>query len=82
MPHEEKRIPVQINLYATLTRYEPQEKAAYLISPGTRVGDLLNLLGVPEETSKLIFVNGRKVEKDTILSAGDRIGVFPPVGGG
>lgn len=75
-------ISIQIHLYATLTQYEPLEKDAYPISAGMTAGDVLSHLGVPEKTFKLIFINGHRADKDTVLSAGDRVGVFPPVGGG
>lgn len=67
---------------ATLARFEPADKDAYAISPGTTVGDVLTSFGIPEKTFKLVFINGRQAEKDSVLKAGDRVGVFPPVGGG
>ena len=31
---------------------------------------------------KLVFINGRRATLNTILKDGDRLGVFPPIGGG
>jgi molybdopterin converting factor small subunit len=42
----------------------------------------LTALGVPLEEVQLVFVNGTKKEMDTVLTGGERVGVFPPVGGG
>ena len=49
---------------------------------GTDVRDLLLRLAIPESEAKIIFVNGIGVEKDALLHDGDRVGIFPPVGGG
>ena len=49
---------------------------------GTDVCDLLRQLSIPESEARIIFVNGIGVEKDALLHDGDRVGIFPPVGGG
>ncbi len=73
---------IQIKLFASLGRYMPDRSDAYLIDPGISVRDLALLLGVPLESAKLIFVNGQKCDPDTTLSGGERVAIFPPVGGG
>lgn len=49
---------------------------------GTDVRDLLQQLNIPEWEAKIVFVNGIGVEKDALLHDDDRVGIFPPVGGG
>jgi molybdopterin converting factor small subunit len=48
------------------------------LGPGTRVGDIINRLGLPPERVKLILVNGRGATLTTPLQEGDRVALFPP----
>ena len=73
---------VQIKLFASLQCHSPFEADQFPISSGQTVEDLLTTLGVSIDEVKLIFINGVKGEMKSILKNGDRIGVFPPVGGG
>jgi molybdopterin converting factor small subunit len=73
---------ITIKLFATLKKYLPASAEHYPINPGVSVGELLGELQLPASLAKLIFVNGKKGESDTVLNSGDRIGIFPPVGGG
>ena len=73
---------VQIKLFASLKKFLPESADQYPIEPGSSIQDLLIQLEVPLKEAKLIFVNGVKSAPDTLLEGGERIGVFPPVGGG
>jgi len=73
---------IDLRLFATLQKFNPPDPQSYAINPGTRVRDLLVQLNVPVEKAKLIFVNGLKKDLDFILEGGERVGIFPPVGGG
>ena len=75
-------IEIELRLFATLTKYLPPEHEAFRVSGDTTVEKLLIELGIPREETKLIFINGKKQELDHGLSQGDRVGIFPPVGGG
>lgn len=46
------------------------------------VARVLEELGVSLEAAKIILVNGRHADLETVLEEGDRLSVFPPVGGG
>ena len=52
------------------------------IEPGQSIREVLDTIGMPQEKAKLIFVNGIKGDLDTVLSGGERVGLFPPVAGG
>ncbi|MCU0237783.1 MAG: hypothetical protein MUC72_12010 [Acidobacteria bacterium] len=39
-------------------------------------------MNLPEEKAKLIFIDGTKADLLSRLNGGERVGVFPPVGGG
>jgi molybdopterin converting factor small subunit len=75
-------VQINIKLFATLNRFTPDSSDCYSISPGTTVRSLLKQLGVPEDEAKLIFINGTKGGLKSTLGGGERVGIFPPVGGG
>ncbi len=72
---------LEVKCFATLRKYAPPE-GKISFSPGMRVGDVLTTLNIPEKEVKVVFVNGRHSPLNTLLSDGDRIGIFPAVGGG
>ncbi|WP_374047655.1 MoaD/ThiS family protein [uncultured Bilophila sp.] len=69
-----------VKCFATLMPLTPP--GGILEFCGTDVRSLLQQLGIPESEAKIVFVNGIGVEKDAMLHDGDRVGIFPPVGGG
>ncbi len=74
---------VTVKFYATLRRFvdgKPSVQAA--IATGDTVGRLLEKLGVPPDEIRILFVNNRHATLDRPLADGDRVGVFPAVGGG
>ena len=77
---------IEINLYATLSRNLPDRsgRKSQIIElvDDTSVGELLHQLSIPNESVKLIFINGVHAGMDAVLKDGDRLGVFPPIGGG
>ncbi len=75
-------VHITIKLFATLNRFTPGSSDCYSISPGTTVRSLLKQLGVPEDDARLIFINGTKGNLNSTLEGGERVGIFPPVGGG
>lgn len=75
-------ISIDINLFATLRSFLPDAPKAMTVSQGTRIKDLVKTLGIPEEDVKLIFINGKREMLSYVLKDNDRVGIFPPVGGG
>ena len=73
---------ISVKLFATLSKFTPDSSDHYPIRQGTTVRDLLKILGVVEKDAKLIFINNKKGEIVSSLKDGDRIGIFPPIGGG
>lgn len=49
---------------------------------GASVSCLLDELGIPREHVRVAFVNNRAQRLDHQLADGDRVGLFPPIGGG
>lgn len=60
----------------------PDGPSSFSIQEGSTVIDLFEVLGILGEDVKLIFVNGKRRNSDYVLHEGDRVGLFPPVGGG
>lgn len=77
-------VQVKVLLYATLRSFGPGGKGDLLLEmpAGSTVIDIVNKLGIPLEELKLTMVNGVLKDVDYVLVSGDRIGLFPPVGGG
>ncbi len=73
---------IQIKVFATLQKYTPDNAENYPIEPGGAVRAFVEQLGVPADQTKLIFIDGRRGSLDSILHGGERVGIFPPVGGG
>jgi len=73
---------ITIKLFATLRPYAPEQADHYAIAPGTTVADVVRALHIPARDARLIFINNIRKELDTRLQDGDRLGIFPPVGGG
>ncbi len=73
---------ISINLFATLSKYSPENNQNYPIKSGMIISDIIQTLDLPKDLVKLIFLNGVKCNGETALKDGDRLGIFPPVGGG
>ncbi len=73
---------IQLKLFATLHEFTPPSADNFMIDRGSRICDLLDQINVPREKAKLIFINGVKAELTSVLEGGERVGIFPPVGGG
>ncbi|MGD8960921.1 MAG: MoaD/ThiS family protein [Desulfobacterales bacterium] len=73
---------IQLKLFANLQAFTPPAADQYTIEAGITVGDLLAQLGIPEDKIKIIFIDGVSSELTTILRGGERVGIFPPIGGG
>ena len=52
------------------------------IETGQTVEEVLQSLGVPPDQTRIIFVNNRAATLAQPLQGGERLGVFPAVGGG
>ncbi len=72
---------ITLKCYATLAAYNPP-KGEMTVPESTNLAGLVEMLGIPPGEVKLMFVNGRGSRQDQVLSEGDRVGLFPPVGGG
>ena len=72
---------IEVKCFASLAQHTPAGGHADLAAPAT-AGDLIRALGIPAGEVAIIFVNGAHAEEATALRDGDRVGLFPAVGGG
>ena len=79
-------ITVHVKLFATLRRQYPHlglgEAMPVELPEGTTVGQLVEHLRLPAKDVKVVFVNNIVRGEEHALSDGDKLGMFPPVGGG
>ncbi|MCG8686597.1 MAG: MoaD/ThiS family protein [Desulfobacterales bacterium] len=75
-------IQIDLKLFVTLSKYHPNGSGDHEVADGTTVEEMIKDLGIPQETVKLIFINGKKADAGQVMCQGDRVGLFPPVGGG
>lgn len=80
-------ITAEVALYATLRKYLPGaelgEALPVEVPEGTTLSQLLTEeLSLPSEQVKIVFVNGVSRKGDYVLAGGDRVAIFPPIGGG
>ncbi|MCK8603965.1 MoaD/ThiS family protein [Desulfoferrobacter suflitae] len=77
---------LQVLLAATLRKYFPDyDHANGLTVPiraGMTVRDLAEQLKLPVADIKLIMIDGRAANWETVLYGNERVALFPPVGGG
>lgn len=72
---------VTIKLFATFRegRFKVEVRE---LSEESRVGDVLQSIGISVEEVAICLVNGKDSNAQTVLSDGDTLSLFPPVGGG
>lgn len=75
-------MPIDLKCYATLAPLTPPNANAFPILDGETILALTQRLNIPLEEVKIVFVNGLATDLDRVLADGDRVGIFPPVGGG
>ena len=75
---------VQVRLYAGLARYVAGSGSGLdvALGEGSTLADLVATLDLPADEVSLTFVNGRARQLEHRLAPGDRVGIFPSIGGG
>ncbi len=77
---------IQVKLFANLKDYFPGSAAGtpftVTLSEGASLQDLIGLLNIPTEQTRVVFVNGIVQPLEHRLKQDDNVGIFPPIGGG
>jgi len=73
---------ITVKLHASLRPYGKSDSKDGLFpletSEKATVREVIRELGIPPEKARMILLNGRGVDSESILSNGDRIALFPP----
>ncbi len=79
-------MPLKIFLSSTLRRhvpgYDPVKGLELTINEASTVAEVCLQMNIPTEKIKMVMVNGKHQNIDHVLQGEERIGLFPPVGGG
>lgn len=62
--------------------YDAEAGLSLDMPEGTSVRELARHIQVPSEEIKIVMINGRQSEATDTLRDGDRVALFPAVGGG
>lgn len=76
---------VEVRLYATLRRRHPSAPDGVLaadVPEGSTAGDVIAKMRFDANEVHILMVNGVSSSPDRVLAEGDRLGLFPAVGGG
>ena len=77
---------VEVRVFATLRRYQPDMKVGEAlimqVEPGTTLDQLRIRLGLPREEVAVIMRNNRQANPEVEVNANDRIAFIPAVAGG
>jgi len=73
---------ITVKCFATLNPFQPQDEERFPLLPGETAGDVIKRLGIAPEMVAVLFLNGMHAAPDRTLSDGDRLSLFPAVGGG
>ncbi len=72
---------ITVRLFATF-RENREKESTIETAPGTKVEDVVRTFNIPPEDVAIIMINGRGKTLKDVLSEGDVLALFPPVGGG
>ena len=75
---------VKLKCFSKLANAETcdyKDSTSYDLDNGQSVEDLISRAGIAKEDVKIVFVNSRKVDFNTVLTDGDQVGLAPAVGG-
>ena len=76
---------IEVKLVGRLKKYgqdKLDEENILELDEQATVSDLIDLLGIPPEQNKVVLVNGRDVDSNYELSAGDRVSIYNLLAGG
>lgn len=76
---------LEVRLFATLRRHVPSAGGGVLavdVPEGSTAADVIAKLRINVNEVHLAMVNGVRSPLDRVLAEGDRLGLFPAVGGG
>lgn len=76
---------IDVHLYATLRRHVSSASGGSLtldMPEGSRAADAIARLNIDADEVRIVMINGVSSPPDRSLGEGDRLDLFPAVGGG
>ncbi|NDI76483.1 MoaD/ThiS family protein [Psychrilyobacter piezotolerans] len=77
---------IEIRLFAYLRELLPLESRGVKkiqVKNDLTIDDLMDEIGISEKEIMIVMINGiRKLDYNESMKEGDRVAIFPPVGGG
>lgn len=76
-------IEVNVKCFSTFVRESAcdfKDGTKYKLPEGATIHDLIEKLSLPLEAVKIVFVNGKEVEFETVLQQGDQVAFSPKTG--
>jgi molybdopterin converting factor small subunit len=77
---------IEVKLFAHFRDFLPKGSDRFSctmnLDSSKRVGDIIQRLKLPKNSSKIILLNGRHTKESDPIKDGDVLSVFPPVAGG
>ena len=81
-----RNIQIEVRLFAHLRELFPSESRGIKkleVKNDLTIDNLLDEIGIIEKEIMIVMINGiRKLDYNEPVKEGDRVAVFPPVGGG
>lgn len=79
-------MPLKILLSSTLRKYisdyDPVKGMSFSVDGEITVEGLCERINIPCDKIKIVMVNGKSKPMEHVLKGGERVGLFPPIGGG
>ena len=76
---------IEVRLYATLRQHALSAAEGVLavdVPEGSKAADVIAKVGVNADEVHILMLNGVSSPLDRVIAEGDRLGLFPAVGGG
>ncbi len=76
---------IEVRLFATLRRHAlsaPEGVLTIDVPEGSTAADAISKIQVDANEVHILMINGVNSPSDRVLAQGDRLGLFPAIGGG
>ena len=76
------KILLSSTLRKYLPGYDPVKGISFSVDGEITVEELCERINIPCDKIKIVMVNGKSKPMYHLLKGGERVGLFPPIGGG
>ncbi|RZB30740.1 MAG: hypothetical protein SRB1_03020 [Desulfobacteraceae bacterium Eth-SRB1] len=76
------KILLSSSLRKYISGYDPAKGMSFSVDEEITVEELCERINIPCDKIKIIMVNGKSKPMDHVLKGDERVGLFPPIGGG